>query len=69
MKISTILERVGDYSRNISNRTKVLIELNYTDLPDVNIGKMRQKTQQMYEDVLVSYTNEDDKLAIKVRNL
>ena len=68
LKISTILERIGDYSRNISNRTKVLIELNYTDLPGVNIGKMGQKTQQMFEDVLESYTNEDDKLAIKVRN-
>ena len=68
LKISTILERIGDYSRNISNRTKVLIELNYTDLPGVNIGKMGQKTQQMFEDVLESYTNEDYKLAIKVRN-
>ena len=29
-------------NRNISNRTKVLIELNYTDLPGVNIGKMGQ---------------------------
>ena len=28
LKIATILERIGDYSRNISNRTKLLIELN-----------------------------------------
>ena len=68
LKIATILERIGDYSRNISNRTKLLIELNYSDLPGVNIGKMGQKTLTMMEDVIESYTNEDDKLAVKVRN-
>lgn len=68
LKIATILERIGDYSRNISNRTKLLIELNYSDLPGVNIGKMGQKTLTMIEDVIESYTNEDDKLAVKVRN-
>ena len=68
LKIATIFERIGDYSRNISNRTKLLIELNYSDLPGVNIGKMGQKTLTMIEDVIESYTNEDDKLAIKVRN-
>ncbi len=68
LKIATIFERIGDYSRNISNRTKLLIELNYSDLPGVNIGKMGQKTLTMIEDVIESYTNEDDKLAVKVRN-
>ena len=68
LKIATIFERIGDYSRNISNRTKLLIELNYSDLPGVNIGKMGQKTLTMMEDVIESYTNEDDKLAVKVRN-
>ena len=68
LKIATILERIGDYSRNISNRTKLLIELNYSDLPGVNIGKMGQKTQTMFEEILESYINEDDKLAVKVRN-
>ena len=68
LKIATILERIGDYSRNISNRTKLLIDLKYSDLPGVNIGKMGQKTLTMIEDVIESYTNEDDKLAVKVRN-
>ena len=68
LKIATIFERIGDYSRNISNRTKLLIDLKYTDLPGVNIGKMGQKTLTMMEDVIESYVNEDDKLAIKVRN-
>jgi len=40
LKISTVLERIGDYSRNISNRTKVLCELSSDDIPGVNIGKM-----------------------------
>ena len=68
LKIATILERIGDYSRNISNRTKLLIEMKYTDLPGVNIGKMGQKTLTMLEDVIEAYVNEDDKLALKVRN-
>ena len=68
LKIATIFERIGDYSRNISNRTKLLIELKYTNLPSVNIGKMGQKTQMMFEDVLDAYINEDDKLAVKIRN-
>ena len=68
LKIATIFERIGDYSRNISNRTKLLIELNYSDLPGVYIGKMGQKTLTMMEDVIESYVNEDDKLAVKVRN-
>ena len=29
---------------------------------------MGQKTQTMFEDVLEAYMNEDDKLAVKVRN-
>ena len=68
LKIATILERIGDYSRNISNRTKLLIEMKYTDLPGVNIGKMGQKTLTMMEDVIESYVNKDDKLAVKIRN-
>ena len=68
LKIATIFERIGDYSRNISNRTKILIDLKYSDLPGVNIGKMGQKTLTMMEDVIESYENEDDKLAVKVRN-
>ena len=38
LKIATIFERIGDYSRNISNRTKLLIDLKYTDLPGVNLS-------------------------------
>ena len=32
LKIATIFERIGDYSRNISNRTKLLIDLKYSNL-------------------------------------
>ena len=68
LKIATIFERIGDYSRNISNRTKILIDLKFSDLPGVNIGKMGQKTLTMMEDIIEAYVNEDDKLAVKVRN-
>ena len=68
LKIATIFERIGDYSRNISNTTKILIDLKFSDLPGVNIGKMGQKTLTMMEDIIEAYVNEDDKLAVKVRN-
>ena len=47
LKIATIFERIGDYSRNISNRTKALIEISSDDTPGVNIGKMGLVTQEM----------------------
>ena len=47
LKIATIFERIGDYSRNISNRTKLLIELNFSiiksnELP-IKIGGYKPK--------------------------
>ena len=46
----------------------MLIDLKYTDLRSVNIGKMGQKTQTMFEDVLDAYINKNDDLAVKIRN-
>ena len=68
LKISTVLERIGDYSRNISNRTKALCELSSDDIPGVNIGKMGLVTQEMLEDVIIAYKDKDSDLSVKVRD-
>ena len=69
LKISTIFERIGDYSRNISNRTKALCELSSDDTPGVNIGKMGLVTQEMLEDIIIAYKDKDsviDKMNTKL---
>ena len=68
LKISTIFERIGDYSRNISNRTKALCEISSDDTPGVNIGKMGLVTQEMLEDVIIAYKDKDSDLSVKVRD-
>ena len=68
LKIATIFERIGDYSRNISNRTKALCEISSDDTPGVNIGKMGLVTQEMLEDVIVAYKDKDSDLSVKVRD-
>ena len=68
LKISTIFERIGDYSRNISNRTKALCELSSDDTPGVNIGKMGLVTQEMLEDIIIAYKDKDSDLSVKVRD-
>jgi len=68
LKIATIFERIGDYSRNISNRTKALCEISSDDTPGVNIGKMGLVTQEMLEDVIIAYKDKDSDLSVKVRD-
>src|SRR6056300_454062 len=51
LKIATILERTGDYARNIANRTKVIATAGNENIPGVNIGRMGQVTRDMLQDV------------------
>lgn len=39
LKIATILERTGDYARNIANRTRVIAQAGNENIPGVNIGR------------------------------
>lgn len=66
LKVASILERMGDYSRNIANRTKVIITVGNENIPGVNIGRMGQVTEQMVRDVMLSYKNRDAELALAV---
>ena len=66
LKIATILERTGDYARNIANRTKVIKEAGNDNIPGVNIGRMGQVTQEMLRDVMTAFEKRDADLALKV---
>ncbi|MDA0332541.1 MAG: phosphate signaling complex protein PhoU [Proteobacteria bacterium] len=66
LKIATILERTGDYARNIANRTKVIAQASNENIPGVNIGRMGQVAQQMLHDVMRAYDQHDVDLALAV---
>ena len=66
LKVASILERTGDYARNIANRTKVIITAGNENIPGVNIGRMGQVTQEMVRDAMKSYQNRDAEMALAV---
>lgn len=68
IKISGNLERVGDYSKNIAKRTKVL-----SSMPSISgsagaIRRMALAVAAMLQDALDSYIQRDAKLAHDVRD-
>ncbi|GAB6183472.1 phosphate signaling complex protein PhoU [Thermodesulfovibrio hydrogeniphilus] len=65
MKISTDLERMGDYAVNIAQRA---IELNQEPFlkPFVNIPKMAEITESMVEDAINAFVKEDVDLCYDV---
>ena len=66
LKIATILERTGDYARNIANRTKVIAQAGNENIPGVNIGRMGQVAKEMLHDVMQAYCRHDAELALEV---
>lgn len=66
LKIATILERTGDYARNIANRTKVIAMAGNENIPGVNIGRMGQVTRDMLQDVMRAYATRDADKALDV---
>jgi len=66
LKIATILERTGDYARNIANRAKVISAAGNENIPGVNIGRMGQVAQEMLRDVMRAYDARDVEAALNV---
>ena len=67
LKVSSVLERIGDYAKNIAKRSRVIIgedEASDTGL-FVKVGALVQK---MLQDVMTAYANNDAELAIQVWN-
>ena len=67
IKISGSLERVGDYSKNIAKRTKVLLAMPTINGSTGAIRRMAQTVEAMLKDALDSYIQRDAVLAADVR--
>jgi phosphate transport system protein len=65
LKISSVLERIGDYAKNISKRTSVLAE-NSVIQPVSILPEMGRMVARMVRDVLDAFVNRDAELAIAV---
>ncbi len=67
IKISSNLERIGDYAKNLAKRTAVLAELPAVDGGASAIKRMAREVQNMLSDVLDAYIRRDAALAHIVR--
>lgn len=67
IKISGILERVGDYAKNIAKRSNVLGDLPVIDGAGMALRRMSATVEAMMKDALDSYIQRDAALAEDVR--
>lgn len=65
LKISALLERIGDYAKNIAKRTTVLANTSPVE-PQVIVPEMAKVVARMLKQVLDSYANRDVELALSV---
>lgn len=68
LKIASILERTGDYAKNIAKRNKVIIAEGTDRVPDIDIGGMAKIVQDMLHCVLKAYHTRNVKVAMEVRD-
>jgi phosphate transport system protein len=67
LKISAILERIGDYAKNIAKRTSVLAQATPIQASAKAIQRMSGLVQEMVHDVLDAYLARDIETADDVR--
>lgn len=67
MKMSSNLERIGDYTKNIGRRALVLLERPLIPATINSIRMMAREVTQMLKDVLDAYTDKNAELAENVR--
>lgn len=67
LKFSSILERIGDYAKNIAKRTSI-IALSVPVQPQIIVYEMARVAGDMLDQVLNAYTHGDAELAVKVRD-
>lgn len=63
MKISANLERIGDYSKNISKRTSVLTNMPAISDSAAALRRMAKEVEMMLKDALDAYVQRDAELA------
>jgi phosphate transport system protein len=62
-KVSSNLERIGDYSKNIAKRTIVLEDLANSDIRRLGLKRLAREVELMLRDALDAYVNRDLQLA------
>jgi len=62
-KVSSNLERIGDYSKNIAKRTIVLEDLANSDIRRLGLKRLAREVELMLRDALDAYVNRDLELA------
>ncbi|MGR3434245.1 MAG: phosphate signaling complex protein PhoU [Shimia sp.] len=67
MKVSSNLERIGDYAKNVAKRTETLVETAPVNGSDQALRRMAKEVEVMLKDVLDAYIQLDADLAADVR--
>ena len=67
VKIAAVLERVGDYAKNMAKRTHVLSQMPAIDGAGLALRRMAQAVDSLVQDALDSYIRRDADLAEDVR--
>ncbi len=68
MKISTNLERCGDYAKNLAKRTGVLVNMNPITGAATSIRRMAREVEEMLKLALDAYIQRDVGMANEVRH-
>lgn len=68
MKISTNLERCGDYAKNLAKRTGVLVNMTPIEGAATSIRRMAREVEEMLKLVLDAYIQRDVRMAEDVRH-
>lgn len=66
LKVGAVLERIGDYAKNIAKRTKVIIAEERNTANSISVARMADAVQQMLNQVLDAYATGNAELAMDV---
>ncbi|MDG3040989.1 phosphate signaling complex protein PhoU [Roseicyclus marinus] len=66
-RVSTNLERIGDYAKNIAKRTETIIDQPPVNGTGASLRRMARQVELMLKDVLDAYIQRDAALAADVR--
>ena len=67
LKVASVLERIGDYAKNVAKRSRVIIEHENSKSDNVSLARMAGLVHQMLNQVLDAYVSGDADLAMDVR--
>ena len=66
MKVSSNLERIGDYAKNLAKRTRILAQMEPINGSASSLRRMAKEVERMLNDALDAYVSRDAELAQNV---